>query len=256
MPPARISSTRGDYGQFQPLAPGSIKTDSFDHHPTETNGPTSLPIPETIVKPVDKSVYKPPVKLQPLRVGMALIEQFALIAEENTNRNIETVGLLAGKLITRADGLEEYLTSHVIIPEQHGTHDTCELLHEEVMPGLLADQELLQFGWIHTHPKYAAFLSSVDLHTHFSYQMFLPEAIAIVWAPDYDPTYGIFSLTDEGMHEIETCQERGFHKHVESNLFKNSSHVTVDPSLDVTIIDLRVEEPQDLPSEEILSDQR
>lgn len=36
-----------------------------------------------------------------------------------------------------------------------------------------------------THPTQTAFLSSVDLHTHCSYQLMLPEAIAIVCAPKH-----------------------------------------------------------------------
>lgn len=36
-----------------------------------------------------------------------------------------------------------------------------------------------------THPTQTAFLSSVDLHTHCSYQMMLPESIAIVCSPKY-----------------------------------------------------------------------
>jgi len=37
-----------------------------------------------------------------------------------------------------------------------------------------------------THPTQTAFLSSVDLHTHSSYQLMLPEAIAIVCAPKHN----------------------------------------------------------------------
>ena len=40
--------------------------------------------------------------------------------------------------------------------------------------------------WFQTHPTQTAFLSSVDLHTHCSYQLMLPEAIAIVCAPKHN----------------------------------------------------------------------
>lgn len=36
-----------------------------------------------------------------------------------------------------------------------------------------------------THPTQTAFLSSVDLHTHCSYQLMLPESIAIVCSPKF-----------------------------------------------------------------------
>jgi proteasome lid subunit RPN8/RPN11 len=40
-------------------------------------------------------------------------------------------------------------------------------------------------GWIHTHPDYNAFLSSVDMHNQFLYQCLLPEALAIVVSVRY-----------------------------------------------------------------------
>lgn len=45
---------------------------------------------------------------------------------------------------------------------------------------------LISFGWIHTHPSQTAFLSSIDMHTHYSYQVMMPEAIAIVCAPKHN----------------------------------------------------------------------
>lgn len=39
---------------------------------------------------------------------------------------------------------------------------------------------------VQTHPTQTAFLSSVDLHTHCSYQLMLPEAVAIVCAPKHN----------------------------------------------------------------------
>ena len=35
-------------------------------------------------------------------------------------------------------------------------------------------------GWIHTHPAYDVFLSSVDMHNQYEYQKMLKEFIAIV----------------------------------------------------------------------------
>ena len=37
-----------------------------------------------------------------------------------------------------------------------------------------------------THPSQTAFMSSVDLHCHCSYQIMLDEAVAIVCAPKYN----------------------------------------------------------------------
>lgn len=55
------------------------------------------------------------------------------------------------------------------------------------------------------------FLSSVDMHTHSSYQSLLKEAIAIVVAPRFSPPFTSFSLTDPlGITSIQTCRLRGF----------------------------------------------
>ena len=93
---------------------------------------------------------------------------------------------------------------------------------------------------IHTHPTQTAFLSSVDLHTQLSYQLMLPEAIAIVISPKYNET-GIFSLTpDHGLNFIANCREQGFHPHPKDPpLFAELDHVTVDENSDVILVDLR-----------------
>jgi STAM-binding protein len=59
---------------------------------------------------------------------------------------------------------------------------------------------------IHTHPSQTAFLSSVDLHTQLSYQLMMPEAIAIVMAPKFNET-GFFVLTPNyGLDYIGNCR--------------------------------------------------
>lgn len=45
---------------------------------------------------------------------------------------------------------------------------------------------------IHTHPTQSCFMSSLDLHSHASYQVMLAEAVAIVCAPKHNPSFGIF----------------------------------------------------------------
>ncbi len=113
-----------------------------------------------------------------VRVAAGLFEQFGRAAAGNTARNVETCGLLCG----REEGGALVLDT-VLVPEQTGTADTCGATDEE---GLLEAQlraGLSCLGWIHTHPRHACFLSSVDLHTSVSYQALLPEALAVVLAP-------------------------------------------------------------------------
>ncbi|OXB54590.1 hypothetical protein ASZ78_004091, partial [Callipepla squamata] len=148
-----------------------------------------------------------------------LCHRFLLLAEANTLRGIETCGILCGKL-TR----NEFTITHVIVPKQSSGPDYCDMENVEELFGIQDQFDLLTLGWIHTHPTQTAFLSSVDLHTHCSYQLMLPEAIAIVCSPKHNErcitvvscllsSTGIFRLTNAGMLEVSACKKKGFHPH-------------------------------------------
>ena len=91
-------------------------------------------------------------------------------------------------------------------------------------------------GWIHTYPSQTAFLSSIDLHTHLSYQRTLPESVAIVCSIKYKQTVTYIS-TSRGMDVIKNCKKRGFHDHeLGTPLFRRSRN-TVFKDLDFEIVD-------------------
>ncbi|MXQ80532.1 hypothetical protein E5288_WYG008960 [Bos mutus] len=136
-----------------------------------------------------------------------LCHRFLLLAESNTVRGIETCGILCGKLTHN-----EFTITHLIVPKQSAGPDYCDVENVEELFSVQDQHDLLTLGWIHTHPTQTAFLSSVDLHTHCSYQLMLPEAIAIVCSPKHKDT-GIFRLTDAGMLEVSACKKKGFHPH-------------------------------------------
>lgn len=66
----------------------------------------------------------------------------------------------------------------------------------------------------------------------------LAEAIAIVWAPTAASTVGYFSLTAAGLHEIGSCELRGFHPH-SAGLYAAAEHVVISNRLQTHVIDLR-----------------
>ncbi|KAI8883229.1 Mov34-domain-containing protein, partial [Backusella circina FSU 941] len=148
--------------------------------------------------------------LRILKVPKKLHHKFLQVAHLNTLENIETCGILSGILENN-----ELIVTTLIIPNQSGTPDTCATLDEESIFKYQEKLGLLTLGWIHTHPSQTCFLSSVDLHTHCSYQLMLPEAIAIVCAPKHEPNYGVFHLVHpEGIRTISTCRAgEGFHIH-------------------------------------------
>ncbi|XP_018599507.1 STAM binding protein b isoform X2 [Scleropages formosus] len=119
--------------------------------------------------------------LRQLSVPSELCHRFLRLADANTSRAVETCGILCGRLTQNA-----FTVTHVIVPKQCGGPDYCDTENEEEL-FLIQDQyDLITLGWIHTHPTQTAFLSSVDLHTHCSYQIMLPESIAIVCSPKFN----------------------------------------------------------------------
>lgn len=171
--------------------------------------------------------------LRQVLIPKGLTESFLSLARSNTARGIETCGVLCGQLTHN-----EFTLTHVVIPKQTAGPDFCDMENVEELFSFQDEHHLLTLGWIHTHPTQTAFLSSVDLHTHCSYQLMLPEAIAIVCAPKHNDT-GVFRLTDLGMSEVSACKLKGFHPHSkEPPLFTVCRHV-VFRDLRLDLLDLR-----------------
>lgn len=173
-------------------------------------------------------------ELRPVMVPSGIMERFLRLAQSNTVKNIETCGILAGKLASN-----RMIITHVIIPKQNGTSDSCNASNEEDIFNYQDQHNLITLGWIHTHPSQTAFLSSIDLHTHCPYQMMMSEAIAIVCAPTYNTT-GFFTLTPNGLNLISQCRQTGFHPHPDDPpLYMNSEHIVLDDSARIELVDLR-----------------
>lgn len=110
-------------------------------------------------------------------------QDFLRIAADNTKRGIEMCGILCGTAVNNA-----LFVRCLVIPEQKCTSDTCETENEGALFDFCEKEDLLQLGWIHTHPTQSCFMSSRDLHTQSGYQIMLPESIAIVCAPRFEPS--------------------------------------------------------------------
>ncbi|XP_063704255.1 STAM-binding protein-like A isoform X2 [Culicoides brevitarsis] len=202
------------------------------------SGSTNLLLP---IKPIINRSLKPSTSLiegslRKIVVPSKLMQSFLLLAKLNTSQNIETCGILAGKLASN-----KFTISHVILPKQVGSSETCVTENEEEIFSFQDKYNLITLGWIHTHPTQTAFLSSVDLHTHFAYQKMIPESIAIVCAPKYNTT-GFFCLTPEhGLEYIAQCRQTGFHPHPSDlPLFTQANHIQQDENAKLEIIDLRI----------------
>ena len=162
-------------------------------------------------------------------------------------RGIETCGVVCGRKSARWKNALE--VTHLMIPRQTGEADSCEMHREDELLEACLAHNVLILGWIHTHPSQTCFLSSLDMHTHCSYQCMLPEAVAIVVAPrDAGRPWAVFRLTDGphggGLRVIQACKKDGFHPHDAAGgddgaLYEASGHVVLHDDLPLAVIDLR-----------------
>ncbi|KAJ2343498.1 hypothetical protein GGH92_004891 [Coemansia sp. RSA 2673] len=198
-------------------------------------------MPQCIIDAGHYSLTEGGVRMRPVQLPEGIIEEFIDIAAPNTLANIETCGVLCGRQVA---GQEALVMTTLIIPKQSATSDTCTTEREEELFVEQMARDLITLGWIHTHPSQTCFMSSLDLHTQCSYQLMLPEAIAIVCSPKHHPRFGIFRLTDPaGIDVIQNCKQKSaFHPHDESKTIYTDAdtggHVVV-ANYDFDIIDLR-----------------
>ncbi|CCC13831.1 unnamed protein product [Sordaria macrospora k-hell] len=258
-PPPRPRKESGSFGRdgrrngILPSQTIRLVTDEDDVDDRPARPPkVSEPPPEAEEKPkeANKVTFRPVAYLEsgePLRsvfLPSSLRRRFLELARENTIRELEMCGILCGTLINNA-----LFITCLLIPEQECTSDTCETINEEAYVTYCIENDLLVLGWIHTHPTQTCFMSSRDLHTHAGYQTMMKESIAIVCAPRYDPSYGIFRLTDPpGLPHIINCNTPGvFHQHgIPSDEIYCSArhapgHVFESSRVDFEVVDLRPE---------------
>lgn len=178
--------------------------------------------------------------LKDVHISTELLDAFLDLAKDNTSKDLETCGVLGAFL---KEGT--YYVTTLIIPKQDSTSSTCQAVSEEEIFAIQNEQSLFPVGWIHTHPSQSCFMSSVDLHTQYSYQVMVPEAVAIVMAPtDTSRSYGYFRLSEpDGMKIVRECKETGFHTHREpvdgTPIYEDCSNIYLNPNLRLEICDLR-----------------
>lgn len=241
--PPTPSSTSNDYSKSQPIAPSAPPAyDSLDDivYPNDFHRPDpirSAASPGGLVKPGFDRSLKPSVSfmeggLRTVKIPHDTMKRFLDVARSNTSNNIETCGVLAGQLKQ-----QQLIVTHVILPKQKGTSDSCNTENEEEIFDIQDQLNLITLGWIHTHPSQTCFLSSVDLHTQAGYQIMMPEAIAIVCSPKHNEE-GFFTLTQSGLEFISNCTQTGFHPHPDDQ-FVIAQHALPDTLLSIEIVDLR-----------------
>ena len=129
--------------------------------------------------------------------------------------------------------------THLLIPRQVGKSDSCTMHSYEDVSQMHEEENINFVGWIHTHPAFSVFLSSVDMHNQYEWQHMLPEAIATVCSIKNGVT-GHLRLTQAGMEEIRDCSRSNFHPHTKQPpLWAEADHVIVNEDTNIVIKDMR-----------------
>ncbi|KAJ1920389.1 hypothetical protein H4219_001365 [Mycoemilia scoparia] len=229
-PPLPPRPKESEYSSCRPIPP-PLPPKPLEYSPL---------IDTDIFESTASAISNPREPLRTITIPDRIVDDFIKVAEPNTERNLETCAIICGVEIDD----NNYHATSLIIPKQHATSDSCTTENEEEVTQVLNFNNLISLGWIHTHPTQTCFMSSLDLHTHCSYQLMLPEAIAIVCAPKSHPHWGVFRLTEpHGLNLIKNCREPSpFHPHDQTKPLYNETypvgHVVMSPC-ELFILDLR-----------------
>ena len=87
-----------------------------------------------------------------MMVPAKLMSKFLILSMMNTEQNKETCGILAGRLER-----DQLTISHLLIPKQVGTSDSCTTENEEEIFEYLDEHNLITLGWIHVSQLFFIF---------------------------------------------------------------------------------------------------
>ena len=115
---------------------------------------------------------------------------------------------------------------------------------EEKVVECAQDKGLTVLGWIHTHPQYNLFFSSIDEHTQVTHQRQLAEFFGIVFSPIVAaPGYKALRIKDAMVDTVARCQKTGFHSHPGESAsrpyWEECRHVQYVAEHDIDFYDLR-----------------
>lgn len=179
--------------------------------------------------------------LQVLEYPADLVPRFLSYCVAHVQEKVEFCGILCGKKTKNGSCFE---ITHCLLPEQECTEESVNCLDEMSLFRYQMKHSLLTLGWIHVHPTQRAFLSSIDIATHFGYQQMLKEAIAVVCAPTKVPDRGFFRIQEKHMPLVEEKMKRDksignkFVHLSNETLFENAPHVE-QGTHSLKVVDLR-----------------
>jgi len=156
----------------EPSAPASAPPPSYNRTAKPAAPAAAVPAFDRSAKPTETGSA---AGLRTVVVPADLVKVFLGVARSNSDRGLETLGTLGGRLSNN-----QLLVTHLLIPRQTGKSDSCTMEGLEDVWDVHDREDIIFLGWIHTHPAYSVFLSSVDMHNQYEWQHMLPEALATV----------------------------------------------------------------------------
>ncbi|KAJ9109195.1 hypothetical protein QFC21_000524 [Naganishia friedmannii] len=97
-------------------------------------------------------------RLLSMRVPSQLVTKFLNIAQKNTSKRVETLGLLLGTEHMQYGSIPQLVVEVLLIPKQTGTSDTCAMLNEEDVLAVSLERGLDCLGWKFSFAKKADFI--------------------------------------------------------------------------------------------------
>ena len=147
----------------------------------------------------------------PWQVSLSVVDEFRMLSERGRTSKppFEYMAYLLGGItgnIAKADQLW--------VPAQQAMQDQVWQTSDDMaslVQVLGEDRRIV--GWIHLHPDFDAFLSSVDQHMQTSLQLLGDHVVAGVM-DQYGATYW-YQMTAAGLKHTRACEAIGFHPHPE-----------------------------------------
>ena len=180
----------------------------------------------------------PPRPGIPILVPTNLLELFGSVCADATQNGWELDGVLAG-VYDEDDDL--YRVSHVVIPQQSAEAVGWMVGDErQITNFFITHPDLLFLGFVHSQPDSGP-LTSIDLHSLFTYARRNPAIVSLVFVPQ-DTLYKAFSLTSLGLEELSECRKNGLHQHKSAviRVAKVAENVVNDENREIILIDYRL----------------
>lgn len=123
----------------------------------------------------------------------------------------EFMGWLTGVVRKRKGKENQVIVDGLFLPVQKGGMHAVEEVqgapHPQAMLDHMASAGSFVVGWVHSHPTFDAFFSSIDQHTMWALQRELADAFGIVI--DKEKKVRCMRLSEQGLHEVARCVNDG-----------------------------------------------